>query len=115
MTARLAEEHLAARAAGTVTLVPDWLTAAVLADMSPLAAARRQAGLDLAETAAHAGLGVDVLAALEEGRRSGTPAEIEAIARACGVDPALLLDQGPVPAPSEGTAGRPRRRSARRR
>ncbi|WP_167858426.1 helix-turn-helix domain-containing protein [Methylobacterium nonmethylotrophicum] len=116
MTARLAEEHVTARAAGTVTLAPDWLTAAVLAGESPLGAARRQGGLDLADLAARAGIAADALAAMEQGRRTGTDAEIEAVAQACGVDAALLLDRDFAPAADQVTAppaDKPRRESAR--
>lgn len=118
MTARLAEEHLAARAAGTVAFTPDWLTAAVLAGESPLIGARRHAGLDLAGLSAKVGITTDVLAAMEQGRHAGAPAVIEAIARACGVDAALLLDQDFAPAPNEALAppsSKPRRRSVLRR
>lgn len=118
MTARLAEEHLAARAAGTVAYAPDWLTAAILAGESPLAAARRHAGLDVADLAGRAGVAVEVLTAMEQGRRAGTSTVIESVARACGVDAALLLDQDLAPAldePATPLPGKPRRRSTLRR
>ncbi|AWN47807.1 XRE family transcriptional regulator [Methylobacterium terrae] len=118
MTARLTKEHLAARAGGTVTFAPDWLTAAILAGESPLAAARRHAGLDVADLAAKADVDLEVLAAMEQGRRAVSPTVIEAIARACGVDVALFLDQDRAPAPDEPSTslpGKPRRRSALRR
>lgn len=117
MTARLAADHLAARDAGTVAFAPNWLTAAVLAGEPPLVAARRHAGLGLADLAAKVGLAEDVLAAMEQGRHAGTPTEIEAIAQACDVDAALLLDQDFAPVPNEVAAPilKPRRRSSRSR
>ncbi|SEP50014.1 Helix-turn-helix domain-containing protein [Methylobacterium sp. ap11] len=108
MTARLAEEHLAAQAAGAVVYAPDWLTAAVLAGESLLAATRRQAGLNLDDLAAKVGVSPEVLTAMEAGSHDGSPALIAAIAQACGVDAALLQDQN-------APLARPRRRSARTR
>ncbi|SFU65588.1 Helix-turn-helix domain-containing protein [Methylobacterium sp. 174MFSha1.1] len=115
MMARLAEDHLAARAASVVAFAPDWLTAAILSGESPLAAARRHAGLELADLAAKANVATEVLAAMEQGRHAGTPAVINDIAQACGIDAALLLDQDLAPVADEPAAPlptKPRRRSA---
>ncbi|BCM84699.1 helix-turn-helix domain-containing protein [Methylobacterium indicum] len=108
ITALLAKEHLTARAAGDVAYAPDWLTAAVLAGESLLAATRRHAGLALDDLAAKVGVPSEALAAMETGARDGSPAVIAAIAQACGVDPVLLQDQDPPSAT-------PRRRSTRHR
>ena len=72
-----------------------------------------QMRLDLGDLAAKAGVAADVLSEMERGDRAASPAVIAAVAQACGVDAALLLDQDVAAASPRAVT--PPRRSARRR
>lgn len=89
MTARMAEDHLAAYDENAA-LIPAWFALAAVERGSPLAAARRHAGLTQSALAERLGLAQGYVADLERGRRTGTPETLARIAAATGVEPAWL-------------------------
>jgi DNA-binding XRE family transcriptional regulator len=71
-------------------LLPGWLVEAVAAGDTPVRAARRRAGLTQVALARAAGLGQGYVSELERGAKRASPEALERIARATGLDPAVL-------------------------
>lgn len=118
MTARMAEDHIAAKAAGRAEMLPDWLSAAIIDGVNPIKAGRLTVGLTQAALARAAGLSQAYLSDLESGRRLGTVESVRKLAPFIGCDnPDWLLDaDAPVePPPAIEQARRRVRRAMRAR
>ena len=94
MTLLLGAEARERRARGEA-LLPGWLVEAVAAGDTPIRAARRRAGLTQVALARATGLAQGYLSELERGAKRGSPDALGRIARATGLDPAVLTEASP--------------------
>ena len=88
----LVHEAAAARAERGGRMLPDWLSAAILAGEHPIRAARRNLGLTQAELAARAGIGLGHLSDVEAGKKGLSGSALKAIAGVLALEPEWLAE-----------------------